>query len=241
MKKYIIIALALMMNIFAVAIGNAAVTAEVVGASKKQVKNRKMNAKVETRRVPKGTRLKLRMLDYVGTESSQEGTMFSATLVNDERVDKSMILPAGTLVRGYVQKIKPAKILSKGAVLYLKFDHIVLPSGSQLPVKAVLTGRLRMTYDEGVYFQSGYGDALKENWSKTKEIAVNTTHWGSEKDKPANYFLTPVGAIGGFFGGAGYLVGDSVVDLFRKGKPVYFGKDDIVEVVIMQDLDVPVL
>ncbi len=89
--------------------------------------------------------------------------------------------------------------------------------------------------------QAGYGDALKENWQKTKQITINATNWGLSKDGAAKYCLTPVGAIGGVFGSTGYIIGDSVADIFRKGKPVVLNKDDILQIVIMQDLDVPVL
>ena len=50
----------------------------------------------------------------------------------------------------------------------------------------------------------------------------------------------PLCAIGGFFGGVGYFVGDSVADMFRKGQDVYINKGDILYVKLVNPIDVPV-
>ena len=209
-------------------------------------KNKKLDAQVETRRIPKGARMKVKLLDPVSTKTSTEGEMFNSMLVTDAKVDNAMILPTGTLIRGYVQEIKPAKLASIGAVLYLKFDHIVTPSGTQLPIKSALAynreSDAQVTLDGGLRVQSGYGDALKENWQTTKNIVSKSTHWGLDKDNTAaKIVLTPIGAIGGTLGGGFYLVGDSVIDIFRKGKQVELNQDDAVEIIILKDLDVPVI
>lgn len=209
-------------------------------------KNKKLDAQVETRRIPKGARMKVKLLDPVSTKTSTEGEMFNSMLVTDAKVDNAMILPTGTLIRGYVQEIKPAKLASIGAVLYLKFDHIVTPSGTQLPIKSALAynreSDAQVTLDGGLRVQSGYGDALKENWQTTKNIVSKSTHWGLDKDNTAaKIVLTPVGAIGGTIGGGFYLVGDSIIDIFRKGKQVELNQEDVVEIIILKDLDVPVI
>ena len=214
-------------------------TQNVFSASEK---NKKLDAQVETRRIPKGTRLKVKLLDPISTKASTEGEMFNSMLITDQSVDNAMILPVGTLIRGYVQEIKPAKMASIGAVLYLKFDHIVTPSGTQLPIKSAISSNAKVTIDGGIREQSGYGDALKENWNNTTKIVSKSTHWGLDKDNmAAKIILTPIGAIGGTLGGGFYLVGDSVVDIFKKGKQVVLNQDDIVEIIILKDLDVPVI
>ena len=218
---------------------NAVLTQDAFCAS---AKNKKLDAQVETRRIPKGTRLKVKLLDPISTKASTEGEMFNSMLITDKSIDNAMILPAGTLIRGYVEQIKPAKLASIGAVLYLKFDHIVTPSGTQLPIKSAISGRAKVTIDGGIREQAGYGDALKENWDNTTKIVSKSTHWGLDKDNAAaKIILTPIGAIGGTLGGGLYLVGDSVIDIFRKGKQVILNQDDVVEIIILKDLDVPVI
>ena len=241
MKKYLILCLVL---VLAVVFQNGVNADDISGTKIAAVakKNKKLDAQVETRRIPKGARMKVKLLDPVGTKTSQTGEMFNSMLITDKTVDNAMILPAGTLIRGYVQEIKPAKLASIGAVLYLKFDHIVTPSGTQLPVKSALANNAKITIDGGIREQAGYGDALKENWNNTKKIVTKSTQWGlNQQNNVAKYTLTPIGAIGGTLGGGLYLVGDSVADLFKKGKQVLLNQDDIVEIIITQDLDVPVI
>ena len=205
-------------------------------------KNKKLDAQVESRRIPKGTRLKVKLLDPVSTKTSTEGEMFNTMLLTDEKIDKAMILPAGTLIRGYVQEIKSAKLASIGAVLYLKFDHIVTPSGTQLPIKSAVSSNAKVTIDGGIREQAGYGDALKENWDNTTNIVSTCTHWGLDRvNTAAKIILTPVGAVGGVIGGGFYLVGDSVIDIFRKGKQVVLNQGDVIDIIILKDLDVPVI
>ena len=241
MKKYLILGLTLILTLVFLNDVNAS---DIDGIKLAAVtkKNKKLDAQVETRRIPKGARMKVKLLDPVGTKISQTGEMFNSILITDKTIDNAMVLPAGTLIRGYVQEIKPAKLASIGAVLYLNFDHIVIPTGTQLPVKSTLSNNAKITIDGGIREQAGYGDALKENWNTTKKIVTKSTQWGlNQQNSVAKYTLTPIGAIGGTLGGGLYLVGDSVADIFKKGKQVLLNQDDIVEIIITQDLDVPVI
>ena len=244
MRKYKILGLFL---IFTMCLNCSVFASEYIAANTATVKkNKKLDAQVETRRIPKGSRMKVKLLDPVSTKTSSQGEMFNSMLVTDTKVDNSMILPSGTLIRGYVQEIKPAKFASIGAVLYLKFDHIVTPTGTQLPIKSALAynkeSDAQITLDGGLRMQAGYGDALKENWQTTKKIVSKSTHWGLDKDNmAAKVILTPIGAVGGTLGGSLFLVGDSFADIFKKGKQVNLNQEDIVEIIITKDLDVPVI
>ena len=131
------------------------------------------NANAKTKRIPAGTKFTLELLNPVSTLTSA-GTEFSAILVTDQTADTDVILPSGSLVRGTVKQVVPAKRLSKGAVLYLDFDHVVTPNGRQLPLSLTVIGRPDMTYDGGITTTKGYGDAVKQNWDKTVDIATFT-------------------------------------------------------------------
>lgn len=205
-------------------------------------KNKKLDAQIETRRIPKGARFKVKLMDPINTKDSQIGEMFNSMLISDEKIDNTMILPSGTLLRGYIQDIKPSKLLSIGAILYINFDHIVTPTGSQLPIKSAITNNAKITVDGGIQEQSGYGEAIKENWASSVKIISRATQWGLDKDSTVTKcILTPVGAIGGTIGGGVYFIGDSIFDIFRKGKQVILNQNDIVEIIITQDLDVPII
>ena len=200
------------------------------------------NANAKTKRIPAGTKFKLELLAPLSTMSSA-GNDFSAILLNEQAADSDVILPSGSLVRGRVKDVVPAKRLSRGAVLYLDFDHVVTPNGRQLPLSLSIVGRSDMTYDGGITTTKGYGDALKQNWEKTKEITSNAVEWGSDvaNDGPVKYITVPVGAIGGAIGGGCYYIYDGIADLIRKGADVNLKTGEVIEVILAEPVDVPVI
>ena len=202
------------------------------------------NAKAKTKRIPAGTQFTLQLTNPVSSAFSTEGSEFSAILVNDQTADTDVILPMGSLVRGTVKRVESAKRFSKGAVLYLDFDHVVTPTGRQLPLSMSVVGRPDLTYDGGIAGSKGYKEALKENWETTKDITRNCTEWGSEvfEDVPvADQVMTGVGAVGGAVGGGAYYTYDFFADMVKKGKQVYLNKGDTLNVILTDPVDVPVL
>lgn len=203
------------------------------------------NANAKTKRIPAGTQFTLELLNKVSS-TTPEGTEFSAILVSDQKEDEDVILPSGSLVRGTVKKVLPSKRMSKGAVVYLDFDHVVTPNGRQLPLSLSVIGRSDMTVDGGITTTKGYGDAVKQNWQNTKSIAKNATQWGIDTGDDlwngyGKILTVPTGAIGGGIGGGAYFVGDSAADLIRKGKDVEIEKGSTLQVILVDPIDVPVL
>lgn len=196
-----------------------------------------------TKRLQTGTKIPLQMAEPVTTKNLETGDMFSASVVQDVILDHSVVLPVGTLVRGNVKAINKAKRLSKAANLYLSFDHIVTPQGRQLPINAALSSNFKLTLDGGITTGGNYGTALAHNWEETRNIVKNSTNWGIEKGDKAftggKYILTPLAAIGGTLVGGGYLVVDSVVDLFRKGDEVIINQGQVFGIMLLSPLDVP--
>ncbi|MBR1908605.1 hypothetical protein IJ818_06685 [bacterium] len=199
-------------------------------------------SKAETKRIPRGTKFQIQLQEPVSTRTSQVDDYFSAILLNDEKTQTNVILPAGSLIRGSISKITPARRLSRGAVLYLDFDHIVTPRGRQMPLDMAVYATMKTTYDGGLYEKMGYGEALQDNWDKTKDITTNSVDFALDANVPTavKFVTTPFCALGGAIGGGAYLIGDSIADLFKKGADVTFNQGDILTVVLTNAIDVPV-
>lgn len=201
-------------------------------------------ADAKTRRIPAGAKLKLQLIDPVSTVAGNEGDAFSGMLLEDQTSGTNIILPAGSIVRGCISKIKPIRRLSRGATIYLDFDHVVTPNGRQLPLSLSLYNRANLTLDGGIYGSKGYGEALQKNWTNTVEITKNATQFGKDLGEDSfvgvSYITTPICAVGGAFGGGAYFVGDSIVDLFRKGEDVILNQGTILDVILTNPIDVPV-
>lgn len=202
------------------------------------------NAKAKTKRIPAGTKFSLELLNPVSTSANVAGNEFTAIMITDQTADSDVILPMGSLVRGSIKKIEPAKRMSKGAILYLDFDHVVTPNGRQLPLSLSVVGRTDMTYDGGITTTRGYKDALVENWHNTVDITKNATEWGGDVFDDiivADQLMTGLGAVGGAIGGGAYYVYDGIADMIRKGKNVNLNKGDVLNVILVDPVDVPVI
>ncbi len=201
-------------------------------------------ADAKTKRISAGTQFQLEFLQPVSTSAGCEGDFFTATLKNELKTDNNVvILPLGSVVRGSVSTVKTSKRFSRGAKLYLDFDHVVTPNGRQIPLDLSVKGYDKTYYDGGLYKNLGYGEAVKENFDKGVDITKKATNYGLSvgDDHPGMQFITtPFCAVGGFFGGAGYFIGDSVADMFRKGKEVIINKGDVLTVQLINPIDVPV-
>ena len=200
-------------------------------------------ANANTKRIPAGTMFKLEFLNSVGTYSGGVGDSFTAMLKNEQAVDSGVILPAGSVVRGSIGEVKTAKRFSRGAKLYLDFDHVVTPTGRQIPLDMAVCKYDKIYYDGGLYKNLGYGEALQKNYDRAKEITQKATQYGldvQDTHPGLQYLTTPFCAIGGFIGGVGYYVGDGIADMFRKGQDVQINAGDILEVQLINPIDVPV-
>ena len=126
-----------------------------------------------TERIPAGTKFNVKLLNPISTQNSKQGDYFSATLLKDIRTSKNILLPAGSMLRGSISGVVPSKRFSRGGILYVDFDHVVTPNGRQLPLDLIISGKVNLTLDGGIYINKGYGEALQQNWDKTVEITQN--------------------------------------------------------------------
>lgn len=203
-------------------------------------------ADAKTKRIPAGTKFCLKLMSSIGTVGSEQGSDFTAMLISDQTEASDVILPSGSIVRGTIKRIQPAKRFSRGAILYMDFDHVVTPNGRQVPLSMNIVGRTDLTYDGGITTTRGYGDAFKKTWHTTADITKNSIAWGDDtfEDFAGGYFriLTlPLSAVGGVVGSTGYFLYDVTADAIRKGKDVYLNKGDLLNVILVQPIDVPVI
>lgn len=204
------------------------------------------NANAKTKRITAGTKFELKLMNPISTSANLEGQEFQAILLTDQTQDNDVILPMGSLIRGSIKKIVPAKKLSRGAILYLDFDHIVTPNGRQIPLTLSIIGRSDMTYDGGIAASQGYKQAVRENWNKTVDITKTATEWGNEtfEDFAGGWFrilTVPISALGGGLAGGFYTVGADVYALFARGKDVNLKPNEKINVILVEPIDIPVI
>lgn len=74
--------------------------------------------------VPRGTLVKVRILDTVSSSGSRVGDEFSLELVEDLMVDGNLVAPKGSVVKGRVAEAKRAKGFGQHGSLKLEFEGI---------------------------------------------------------------------------------------------------------------------
>lgn len=237
MKKNLILLLALI----AFVITTITVQAEI----KPFVNKKMMKIDIQSKRIPAGTRVKIRMATHLNTITSNAGDQFNSTLTQDIKSGHDIILPAGTMIRGTVGYVKRAGLLSSGAEILLSFDHVVTPVGKQVPIYAVISNFDNLTLGGGLSSGSTYGGEVNKGFLKGKEIVTGATSWGVESGSSfwGGYpviVTVPVSAAAGAVGGASYFLGKTVISIFQKGGDVMIAPGQILEIRLTQPLDIPV-
>jgi len=99
--------------------------------------------------IPVGTELDVRLQTPLNSATAKVEQRFEATTVVDMKVDEHVILPAGTVVRGFVGSVRAATRTSRQGSLTLSFDEVVL-KGSPTRMRATVTKALDGKMSEDV-------------------------------------------------------------------------------------------
>lgn len=207
--------------------------------------NKKINANIKTKRVPAGTVITLKMLDPVSSSTSSLGDQFDLMIVENVKVDKTIVIPQGSVIRGSIEDVHTPKMLYKGGVIRLDFDHIVSSTGKQVPFRAGICNNKQVTYDGALSSKTTYATAISKTANTTKNIVVKPTKWAWEKgDDMLNgapkYVFAPVTAIVSAPVAGIYFIGDAIVDVFKKGENIQINQGENIQVQLVKPLDMPV-
>lgn len=206
---------------------------------------KQINANIKTKRVPEGTILTLKVLNAVGSSSSSLGDQFDLMIVENVKVNNSVVIPKGSVIRGSIEEVQNPKILYKGGLIRLYFDHIVSATGRQVPFYAGIYNNENVTYDGALSSKTSYKTAITQTARTTKEIVVKPTTWAWEKGDEIlegypKYVFAPITAIVSVPVAGVYFVGDSIANVFKKGKDFNISQGETIQVQLLKPLDMPV-
>lgn len=207
--------------------------------------NKQINANIKSKRVPAGTVITLKLLNPVSSNFGKIGDQFDLMVTDNIKVDNITVIPSGSVVRGSIEEVQSPKMLYKGGLLRLYFDHIVSPTGKQVTFYAGLCNNKNITYDGALSSNTNYLTALHKTAENTKNIVVKPTSSAWEKgDELLNgtpkYIMAPVTAIVTVPVAGIYFIGDSIADIFKKGKNMELNQGETIQVQLLKPLDMPV-
>lgn len=196
---------------------------------------------VQTQRIPAGTLITLRLETPINSLTSKSGDPINSTIIENVKVGKKIVLPVGSLARGFVGTVKGHTYLSKPGMLSMTFDHVVTPIGKQLPI-IVQTTNLNADKNDVIKAQGGYLRAVNEQYEKGVDILFASTTWGYKAGKsylggyPA-FVTTPLCAIAGSAVGSSSFAFNSFMALFKKGDNVILNPGQDIKVRVVEDID----
>lgn len=206
---------------------------------------KQISANIKTKRVPAGTVIPLKVLDSLRSSEIKTGDQLDLMVAGNVKVGKLVVIPVGSVVRASVEEVSAPKMLYKGGTVRLYFDHIVSPTGRQIPFYAGICNNKYVTYDGALSSKTNYYTAFQKTTQTAKDIVVNSTSWSWDKgdelwNGSPKYVFAPVTAIVSVPVAGVYFLGDSIVNVFRKGVDMSVNQGEILQVQLLKPLDMPV-
>ncbi len=201
-------------------------------------------AGLQSKRIAAGTIIQVRFLENLSSFQSKQGDSFTACLEEDIKLNNKTVLPAGTLMRGTVNRIKKSKRFKLPASMYIDFDHLVTPDGKQLDLSLRLVN-VQLTKD-GIGLSGGgsYKTSVCDNFDDSVDFVKKSVDCGNNIGDKFLYgypkiIITPITATGGFCASTLMFGGQSIADLFRKGNNVLIQQNQIISGKLLDPIDIP--
>jgi hypothetical protein len=91
--------------------------------------------------VPADTTIPLRLMNTINSRTTQPGQALYCETIFPITVGNSIVIPRGSSVKGSITKVvRPGRGNGKKAQIGLRFETLVLPSGTTLPLRGTLSG-----------------------------------------------------------------------------------------------------
>ncbi len=184
--------------------------------------------------VPADTTIPIMLITPINTKSAYVGASFYCESVYPITVANRIIIPKGSSVRGTItQVVRPGRVKGK-ALIGLRFDEMVLPNGTTVQLRAVLsgfgtTGGEKYKPDEGKI----EGETTKgEDAGKV----ITTTVSGAEMGTIIGLEKGAVGEGAGIGAGAGAAAG-AIWVLASRGKEAVLPHGTSLELKLTQPLN----
>lgn len=201
-------------------------------------------AGLQSKRIAAGTIIQVRFLENLSSFQNKQGDAFTSCLEEDIKLNKKTVLPAGTLMRGTVNKIKKSKRFKRSASMYIDFDHLVTPDGRQLDLNLRLVD-IKLTKD-GIGLSGGgnYRTSICDNFDDSVNLVRKSVDCGNNIGDKFLYgypkiVITPITATGGFCASTLMFSGQSIADMFRKGNDVLIQENQVISGKLLDPIDIP--
>jgi len=187
----------------------------------------------DSQKIPAGIRLKVWFLTSLDSQKSNLGDPFLAETAEDLWVGHQLILPKGTELRGRLEAVERPGYFSKGGLMRLCIDHVVMPSGDLEPLYlTVNAGSAKMNAARnGFYSDPGMkqklGSSVDEGVAQYKSLEQKGVEAGEKMGGLNLLWTVPTTAIAGVATGTAVTTVDAAKAVFGKGQTVILQPGDL--------------
>jgi len=186
-----------------------------------------MDMGVASLQIPSGTRLPVTTLSPISANTAQLGDLVLLKTQADFWVGQQLLLPKGSLFRGRVDNVQKPGYFSKGGMLRLNVEHLVMPSG-ELASLALLVDAASAKMDaqrNAFYTDPGIGNKISSSLNKGVEryqyYTQKGVEAGTQRGGGFNMLLTvPTNMLAGVAVGAATTTAGTAKAIFGKGETV---------------------
>jgi hypothetical protein len=176
--------------------------------------------------VPAGTTLKIRFLTALDSKTSNMGDGFVAMAIEDVFAGRQLVLPKGTPVRGRVAQVQRPGFFSKGGLMRLTFDHVMLPNGELQSMRLDLdaaSAKVDRTRN-ALYTDPGIGAKLESSVDKGvnqyKSLVDKAGQNNTQNSKGYNMLMTVPVALAGVASGTAVTTASAAKAILGRGESV---------------------
>jgi hypothetical protein len=194
--------------------------------------------------VPVGTKVPIIMDTAVDSDTSQEGDEFAARTSEDLSIDGTVVVPAGSIIKGRIASLNAPKHLNRCGSVAMKFDTVTTPDNRQIPLVANLVARGGV-----VHARRGLRDYAIDTGIVSAPILAglligylagssNSTTSNGTTTTSSSHITRPEGAMIG--AGVGLALGVAIL-MAKKGKKVDVRPGDELKIELAEELRMPMM
>jgi hypothetical protein len=116
--------------------GPSVTNSDTTGASDQAFSLLKKDITKKDETLAAGTVIRASLQHALTTDSNAPGDPFTAKVVDDVKVNNTVVIPLGSTVKGVVAESRRSGRVKGRAYMSLKFTEVVLPNGQSYPIQA---------------------------------------------------------------------------------------------------------
>jgi len=184
------------------------------------------------RAVPAGTVIPVNLTSRISTKHAKEGDGIYAQTAFPIVVNNTILIPAGSFVRGKISQVKQPGRVKGRAELTFSFQSMTLPTGDTFDIYASLGGT------GGSFERKGEATIVRDKGNDGEEVLTDSAKGGGTGAVVGGVYGRGVGGApkGAAVGAAAGAAGSGLAALIKRGDALILEPGTMIEIVLDQPI-----